>query len=221
MQTSFPNSQLGLPRVGAARWRERKPALSSRIGPSLAGEKMPAAHSSVTPKHIQSGSRSRVPARTVCNSSTGCLTVFRLTCAPVAATRIACPLRRRNKTRSEVSSASPTQAPQISSSSSRSGICIGSLSPATPAVTIKSSVAKSKCTWTQGGSLRHPRAPAGGVPALSGSGVAGSAIMNLQLEPHESAITKNAQRTFHIFFNNWRPITLNAQSFQNCSTFSC
>ena len=184
-QTFFPHSQLGFPRFGAARWREGGPARSCRIRPIARWREdpIPAAHSSAPLKPIHSGSRSRVPARTVCNSSTGCLTVVGLTCAAVAATLIVCPLRRRNKTRSEVSSPSPTQAPQINSSSSRSGICSGSLSPATPAVTIKSSVAKSKYTWSQGGSLRHPRAPAGGAAAFSGSGVAGSAIMNLSLEP--------------------------------------
>ena len=140
--------------------------------------------------------------------------------------------------RSEVSSASPSQVPQINSSSYRSGICSGSLSPATPAVTIKSSDAKSKCTWTEGGSLRHPRAPAGGAPALSGSGVAGSAIMNLQLEPLWSELQRmlkeraKTQTTLNIsyqkmsrvqsfmflllstMFKNLKPIILNVRSIQ-------
>ena len=147
-QTFFfwSRGHLGFPRFGAARWRERGPPRSCRMRPIARWREnpIPAAHSSAPLKPIHSGSRSRVPARTVCNSSTGCLTAVGLTCAAVAATLIVCPLRRRNKTRSEVSSPSPTQAPQTNSSSSLSGICSGSLSPATPAVTIKSSVAKSK-----------------------------------------------------------------------------
>ena len=101
---------LGFPRFGAARWRERGPARSCRIRPIARWREdpIPAAHSSAPLKPIHSGSRSRVPARTVCNSSTGCLTVVGLKCAAVAATLIVCPLRRRNKTRSEVSSPSPT-----------------------------------------------------------------------------------------------------------------